>query len=150
MLYLLLRKFRVKFVSPIMCISGAPVSQNSLMIGYHNVNLVCVLFSLIYFVYASRSDSSVLRSKHLYLGMRNPVPYIERQTRTVNSSYKTWGNFRNKMFRIIDNNIFDLRASMCSLGVALPTPKEKREGGNIYEELAPIVLCGAMLLHGNI
>jgi len=54
------------------------------------------------------------------------------------------------MFRIIDNNIFDLRASMCSLGVALPTPKEKREGGNIYEELAPIVLCGAMLLHGNI
>ena len=30
-----------------------------------------------------------------------------------------------------------------------PPPEEKREGGNVYEKLARIVLCDVTLLHGN-
>ena len=35
--------------------------------------------------------------------------------------------------------------SSCSLRVAVPTPEEKREGGNVYEKLAQIVLCDVIL-----
>ena len=41
-------------------------------------------------------------------------------------------------------------AHSSSLRVAVPSPRGKREGGNVYEKLARIVLCDVTLLHGNI
>ena len=59
------------------------------------------------------------------------------------------GKTSNWLSKLIKDGVLyfrdDIGDSVCfhSLHVAVPSPKEKQEGGNVYEKLARIVLCDA-------
>ena len=69
---------------------------------------------------------------------------------------RQWIKERGIICLVVDQrmkNNFALRFGiihLCSLRVAVPSPEEKRDGGNVYEKLTRIVLCDVTLLYGNI
>ena len=67
--------------------------------------------------------------------------------RMLKLRFDWYGNYGNRSFRPISCSPGVVSPRLSSLHEAIPSPRGKREGGNVYEKLAQIVLCDVNVIY---